>query len=320
MTNEIERFDINNTDNEKDFLLWSESLRSIKSSNLHALIVKYDQIISKRENNEKYTYIEELPFSLKLEEKRKVNYEDNREINQTILDIHVSPSKRKAAYVFINKLFIGFEMLNGQIYTGNEGKYYTELRLPHSNWKMIFIEKKIRNNFEGNKQVMQPIHRKSYSGIFQLKLVNLETQDTLIYTEETDSLSDQIVRIFSDLRLQYLPIREKEIEEIRKRELEQERERIETETKRLAEKTEKLKIQTEERRSNLKKEVFSHMEHLEEIKKVEDYLDSLQLIKFDKGNSQNIIDEYITKVRLSYPFDNFIKIIENWNEKWDENI
>jgi len=101
MLNNPQKYNLDNIDNEKKFTTWVRSLRSIKSSDLHSLILEHDRVEKKREENKKYSYIEELPFSLQLEENQKVNYEDIPK--QTILDLHVSPSKKKLAYTFINR-------------------------------------------------------------------------------------------------------------------------------------------------------------------------------------------------------------------------
>ncbi|GIN59863.1 hypothetical protein J8TS2_41820 [Lederbergia ruris] len=64
MTDNIRKYSLDNIDNEKEFTQWIRSLKTIKSTNLHALILEYDQVEKKREQNKKYSYIEELPPSL----------------------------------------------------------------------------------------------------------------------------------------------------------------------------------------------------------------------------------------------------------------
>src|SRR5690625_2007327 len=87
MSDNSRKYYLDNIDDEKNFTTWVRSLKSIKSTNLHSLILEYDRIEKKREENKKYSYIEELPLSLQFEEKQKVNYEDSPD--HTILDLHV---------------------------------------------------------------------------------------------------------------------------------------------------------------------------------------------------------------------------------------
>lgn len=204
MSDNPQKYNLDNIDDEKKFTTWVRSLKSIKSTNLHSLILEYDRIEKKREENKKYSYIEELPFSLQFEEKQKINYENSPE--KTILDLHVSPSKRKLAYTFVNRVLRGIELLGGQVYIGHKKDYYAELQLPYVSWKILLIEQSVRANTEGN---MQPVYRKKYSGILRFELINLENKKKLIYTDELESLANQLEAIFLDLRKEYLPIRDK---------------------------------------------------------------------------------------------------------------
>ncbi|MCF3943072.1 hypothetical protein [Oceanobacillus alkalisoli] len=311
MTDNTRKYNLDNIDNEKEFTQWVRSLKSIKSTNLHALILEYDQIEKKREQNEKYSYIEELPFSLQFEEKQKVNYEDIQD--KTILDIHVSPLKRKLAYTFVNRLLTGIELLGGQVYVGYEKDYNTELQLPYVSWKILLFERKLRGNTEGT---MQPIYRKNYSGSLQLELINLENKKKLIFTDEQKSLLNQLEAIFLDLRIEYLLIRDKKREERRKSEAEQELIRARHETEKLAKEQEKLKAQIDENRNVQKEEIFDHIEYLEKIKKVERYLHTLQSIPCDDEESKKILQDYVEKVQSLYNLNKFTNIIELWNSKF----
>ncbi|GIN96905.1 hypothetical protein J6TS1_27750 [Siminovitchia terrae] len=311
MTDDIRKYNLDNIDNEKEFTQWVRSLKSIKSTNLHALILEYDQVERERKQYEKYSYIEELPFHLQFEEKQKVN-EDYQD--KTILDIHVSPLKRKVAYTFVNRLLKGIELLGGQVYTEHEGDYYTELRLPYVSWKVTLLETKVRGDTIG---AMQPVYRKKYSGTIQLELINLENKKKLIYTDELESLLNQLETIFLDLRKEYLLIRDKKREERRKSEAEQELIRARHETEKLAKEQEKLKAQIDENRNVQKEEIFDHIEYLEKIKKVERYLHTLQSIPCDDEESKKILQDYVEKVQSLYNLNKFTNIIELWNSKFD---
>ncbi|MBU5267519.1 hypothetical protein [Virgibacillus proomii] len=312
MTENTRKYNLDNIDNEKEFTQWLRSLKSINSTNLHAFILEYDQVERKREKNEKYSYIEELPFNLQFEEKQKVNYEDYQD--KTILDIHVSPLKRKIAYTFVNRLLKGIELLGGQVYTGHEGDYYTELRLPYVSWKVTLLETKVRGDTIG---MMQPVYRKKFSGILQLKLIILENKKKFIYTDELESLLNQLEAIFLGLRKEYLPIRDKKREERRKREVEQELIRARHETEKLAKEQEKLKAQIDENRNVLKEEIFDHIEYLDKIKRIESYLHTLQSISGDDEETMEILQNYVEKVQNLYNLNKFTKIIELWNSKFD---
>lgn len=312
MSDNPQKYNLDNIDDEKKFTTWVRSLKSIKSINLHSLILEYDRIEKKREENKKYSYIEELPFSLQFEEKQKVNYEDSPD--KTILDLHVSPSKRKLAYTFVNRLLRGIELLGGQVYIGHEKDYYTELQLPHVSWKILLIEQKIRGNREG---IMQPVYRKQYSGIVRFELINLENKKKLIYTDELESLVNQLEAIFLDLRKEYLPIRDKKREERRKNEVEQELIRARHETEELAKEQEKLKAKIDEKRNMLKEEVFEHIEYLEKIKMVEKYLQDIQSILCEDKENKEILQNYVEKVQRLYNLNKFTEIIDLWNSKFD---
>ncbi|MEI3598624.1 MULTISPECIES: hypothetical protein [unclassified Oceanobacillus] len=312
MADNPQKYNLDNIDDEKKFTKWVRSLKSIKATNLHSLILEYDRIEKKREENKKYSYIEELPFSLQFEEKQKVNYEDSPD--KTILDIHVSPLKRKVAYTVVNKLLKGIELLGGQVYTEHEGEYYTELRLSYVSWKVTLFETKVRGDTIG---AMQPVYRKKYSGTIQLELINLENKKKLIYTDELESLLNQLEAIFLDLRKEYLPVRDKKREERRKREVEQELIRARHETEKLAKEQEKLKAQIDENRNVLKEELFDHIEYFEKIKKVERYLHTLQSIPCDDEESKKILQDYVEKVQSLYNLNKFTNIIELWNLKFD---
>mgnify|MGYP006865372539 CR=1 FL=1 len=312
MPNNPQKYDLDNIDDEKKFTTWVRSLKLIKSTNLHSLILEYDRVEKKREENKKYSYIEELPFSLQLEEKQKVNYKDIPK--QTILNLHVSPSKRKLAYTFINRLLRGTELLGSQIYIGYEKDYYTELQLPHVSWRILLIEQKIRGNTEGN---MQPIYRKKYSGILRLELINLENKNKLIYTDELESLVNQLEAIFLDLRKEYLPIRDTKREQRRKNEVEQELIRARHETEELAKEQEKLKAKIDEKRNILKEEIFDHIEYFNTMKRIERYLHTLQSMSCDNEETKKILQNYVEKVQSLYNLNNFINIIELWNSKFD---
>lgn len=278
MTDNIRKYSLDNIDNEKEFTQWIRSLKTIKSTNLHALILEYDQVEKKREQNKKYSYIEELPPSLQFEEKQKVNYEDNQD--KTILDIHVSPLKRKSAYAFVNRLLTGFELLGGQVYIGYEKDYYTELQLPYVSWKIQLFEKKVRGN---TKEVMQPVYRKNYSGILQIELINLENKKKFIFTDEA----------------------------------EQELIRARQETEKLAKEQEELKAKIDEKRNVLKEEIFDHIEYLDKIKKIESYLHTVQSISYDDEETKKILQNYVEKVQSLYNLNKFTNIIELWNSKFD---
>lgn len=312
MTDNIRKYSLDNIDNEKEFTQWIRSLKTIKSTNLHALILEYDQVEKKREQNKKYSYIEELPPSLQFEEKQKVNYEDNQD--KTILDIHVSPLKRKSAYAFVNRLLTGFELLGGQVYIGYEKDYYTELQLPYVSWKIQLFEKKVRGN---TKEVMQPVYRKNYSGILQIELINLENKKKFIFTDEAESLLNQLEAIFLDLRKEYLSIRDKKREEKRKSEAEQELIRARQETEKLAKEQEELKAKIDEKRNVLKEEIFDHIEYLDKIKKIESYLHTVQSISYDDEETKKILQNYVEKVQSLYNLNKFTNIIELWNSKFD---
>gem|GEM_PF-2317737 len=312
MPNNPQKYNLDNIDDEKKFTTWVRSLKSIKSTNLHSLILEHDRVEKKREENKKYSYIEELPFSLQLEEKQKVNYEDIPK--QTILNLHVSPSKRKLAYTFINRLLRGTELLGGQIYIGHEKDYYTELQLPHVSWRILLIEQKIRGNTEG---IMQPIYRKKHSGILRLELINLENKNKLIYTDELESLVNQLEAIFLDLRKEYLPIRDKKREERRKNEVEQELIRARHETEELAKEQEKLKAKIDEKRNILKEEVFEHIEYLERIKLVEKYLQDIQSVPCEDKENKETLQNYVEKVQGLYNMNKFTEVIDLWNSKFD---
>lgn len=312
MSDNPQKYNLDNIDDEKKFTMWVRSLKSIKSTNLHSLILEYDRIEKKREENKKYSYIEELPFSLQFEEKQKVNYENSPE--KTILDLHVSPLKRKLAYTFVNRLLRGIELLGGQVYIGYEKNYYTELQLPHVSWKILLIEQKIRGNTEG---VMQPVYRKQFSGILQFELINLESKKKLIYTDDLESLVNQLETIFLDLRKEYLPIRDKKREERRKNEVEQELIKARHETEELAKEQEKLKAKIDEKRNILKEEVFEHIEYLERIKIVEKYLQDLQSIPWEDKENKETLQNYVEKVQRLYNMNKFTEIIDLWNSKFD---
>lgn len=312
MVDNLWKYNLDNIDDEKKFATWVRSLKSIKFTNLHSLILEYDRIEKKREENKKYSYIEELPFSLQFEEKQKVNYEDSPD--KTILDLHVSPSKRKLAFTFVNRLLRGIELLGGQVYIGYEKDYYTELQLPYVSWKILLIEQKVRGNTEEN---MQPVYRKKYSGILQFELINLENNKKLIYTDALDSLVNQLEAIFLDLRNEYMPIRDKKREERRKNEIEQELLKARHETEELAKEQEKLKAKIDEKRNILKEEVFEHIEYLERIKKVEKYLQDIQSIPCDDKENKKILQNYVEKVQRLYNVNKFTEIIDLWNSKFD---
>ncbi|GIN59363.1 hypothetical protein J8TS2_36820 [Lederbergia ruris] len=250
--------------------------------------------------------------SLQFEEKQKVNYEDNQD--KTILDIHVSPLKRKSAYAFVNRLLTGFELLGGQVYIGYEKDYYTELQLPYVSWKIQLFEKKVRGN---TKEVMQPVYRKNYSGILQIELINLENKKKFIFTDEAESLLNQLEAIFLDLRKEYLSIRDKKREEKRKSEAEQELIRARQETEKLAKEQEELKAKIDEKRNVLKEEIFDHIEYLDKIKKIESYLHTVQSISYDDEETKKILQNYVEKVQSLYNLNKFTNIIELWNSKFD---
>lgn len=312
MVDNLWKYNLDNIDDEKKFATWVRSLKSIKSINLHSLILEYDRIEKKREENKKYSYIEELPFSLQFEEKQKVNYEDSPD--KTILDLHVSPSKRKLAFTFVNRLLRGIELLGGQVYIGYEKDYYTELQLPYVSWKILLIEQRIRGNTEEN---MQPVYRKKYSGILQFELINLENNKKLIYTDALDSLVNQLEAIFLDLRNEYMPIRDKKREERRKNEIEQELIRARHETEELAKEQEKLKAQIDDKRNVLKEEVFEHIEYFEKIKMVEKYLQDIQSRLCEDKEKKEILQNYVEKVQRLYNVNKFTEIIDLWNSKFD---
>nr|WP_286314234.1 hypothetical protein [Mammaliicoccus lentus] len=310
MSDNHQKYNLDNMDDEKKFTTWVRSLKSVKSTNLHSLILEYDRIEKKREENKKYSYIEELPFRLQFEEKQKVNYEDSPD--KTILDLHVSPSKRKLAYMFINKLLRGIELLGGQVYIGQEKDYYTELQLPYVSWKILLFEQKVRGNSEEN---MQPVYRKKYSGILRFELINLENKKKFIYTDGLESLANQLEAIFLDLRKEYLPIRDKKREERRKNEVEQELIRARHETEELAKEQEKLKAEIDEKRNSLKEEVFEHIEYLEGIKKIEKYLQDIQSILCEDIENKEVLQNYVEKVQRLYNMNKFTEIIDLWNSK-----
>jgi|SRR5690625_28872 len=312
MSDNSRKYYLDNIDDEKNFTTWVRSLKSIKSTNLHSLILEYDRIEKKREENKKYSYIEELPLSLQFEEKQKVNYEDSPD--HTILDLHVSPTKRKLAYTFVNRLIRGIELLGGQVFIGHEKDYYTELQLPYVSWKILLIEQKVRGNTEEN---MQPVYRKKYSGILRFELINLENKKKFIYTDESESLANQLEAIFLDLRKEYLPIRDKKCEERRKNEVEQELIRARHETEELAKEQEKLKAEIDEKRNILKEEVFEHIEYLEGIKKIEKYLQDIQSILCEDIENKEVLQNYVEKVQRLYNMNKFTEIIDLWNSKFD---
>ena len=150
-----------------------------------------------------------------------------------------------------------------------------------------------------------------------MELINLENKNKLIYTDELESLVNQLEAIFLDLRKEYLPIRDKKREERRKNEVEQELIRARHETEELAKEQEKLKAKIDEKRNILKEEVFEHIEYLERIKIVEKYLQDIQSIPCEDKENMEILQNYAEKVQSLYNLNKFTEKIDLWNSKFD---
>lgn len=100
MDKNLDSFSLSNIDNERAFLQWARQIKSIDSSDFHEMILDYDKIIKERERRERFSYIDDLPFSMQYTEKKKVNFDESIDVNKTILDINVSPRHRKK-YMFL---------------------------------------------------------------------------------------------------------------------------------------------------------------------------------------------------------------------------
>lgn len=311
LSQEISTFSVDNIDDRSSFTKWANTLKKIDSKILHEYIIKYAETIEVRENKEKFAYIEHLPFSLQREERAALKIEDQRESEKTILDISVSPARRKAAYLLFNQLIRGIEKLGGSVYLGYEKKMYTELTLSPVSWQIKLVELSERKSNDSTR-VMQPVHGRVPNGILQLEVCCLEGKKKNLYTNKNEPFSKQLVHIFEDLSEQYIYYRDKHIEEQRKEETAYQLKMQQEETRRLAEEANKLKIEISEKHKRLKEEVFQHKKEFEKILEINSYIEQLQQI-YGKSKGSESINEYIKNLQEIYNLESFSEVLIEWN-------
>ena len=66
---------------------------------------------------------------------------------------------------------------------------------------------------------MLPKHHRTFTGTIELDITNKQAKNKTIFTSEELSLSRQLVDIFSLFRKEYIPIRDKNVAEIKKESL-----------------------------------------------------------------------------------------------------
>lgn len=310
-------FPLSDIDDEIAFLNWVRKIKNIGSTDLHRAILDYDRIIKERERRKKFSYIEDLPFAMMMSEKKKVNFDDSIDIRKSILDIDVSSSMstRKKVYVFVNQLIRGIEKLGGHISTDNGYMVKFEIFLGPLCWDVKIFEKSRRDITNTDlKKKMLPKHHRTFTGMIEVDITNKQTKNKAIFISEGALLSSQLVDIFSLFRKEYIPARDKNVAEIKKRETEENLRRQKEETARLAKQALQLEQAIEQRKKQLMEEILNHQKEFEIIKKMDHYLN--ELIKVSETNERysKIVQNYVTAVRDIYNIDQFFGKVDLWNE------
>ncbi|MBU5363718.1 hypothetical protein KQI58_22120 [Enterococcus raffinosus] len=321
MDKNLDSFSLSNIDNERAFLQWARQIKSISSSNLHETILDYDKIIKERERRERFSYIDDLPFSMQYTEKRNVNFDDSIDVSKTILDIDVSPRHRKKVYVFVNQLIRGVEKFGGHVSTGYGQKMKFEVSLAPICWNIKIFEKSQRNSDTvDSKRKMLPKHHRTLNGVIELDITNEQTKRKTVFTSEQSTLSSQLVDIFSLFRKEYIPVRDKRIAESKAREAKEELRRQKEEIERLAQQALQLEQAIEQKRNHLIEEVITHQKEFEEIRQVERYLEELVKVSETDAKSSKVVEAYVAKVKSIYNIDNFFEKIDLWIKDMENNI
>lgn len=321
MDKSLDNFPLSNIDNEVIFLNWVKKINNIDSTDLHRTILDYDKIITERERRKKFAYIDDLPFAMMMSEKKKANFDDSIDIRKSILDIEVSSSMRKKVYTFVNQLIRGIEKLGGHISTDNGYKVKFEIFLGPLCWDVKIFEKSQRDIAKTDlKKKMLPKHHRTFTGTIELDITNKQAKNKTIFTSEELSLSRQLVDIFSLFRKEYIPIRDKNVAEIKKRELEDNLKRQKEENERLAKQSLQLEQAIEQRKNQLVEEVLNHQKEFERIKKIDHYLNELTKVSETDEKYSKIVQNYVTAVRDIYNIDQFFGKVDLWNENMKCNM
>lgn len=310
----IEKFSLEEIDDEKLFRHWVISLKKINKSYFHPKISEFNEIFQENAKMGKYSYLEKMPWDLKIEQERKLGIKKSytHQEKRNLLEINVSEKRLKSAYLIANQLIVGIEKLGGEL-TSVWQSDVAKLELSPLKFRFMITElTKRRKLVQG--ESMKPTYGRVSSGKLKLELKFDLEQKSYIYTTEDESFNQQLEDIFGTIRDEYLLLRDTENEKRRTKELEDKQQRLLEENKKLEE--EKVRIQKEinEVQNSLKQEVFAHKKKLEELLEIKSYTDKLRQVYSDV-ESLDKVERYIDKVNGLYSFKNFIEELKWWSDE-----
>lgn len=310
----IEKFSLEEIDDEKLFRHWVISLKKINKSYFHPKISEFNEMLQENAKMEKYSYLEKMPWDIKIEQERKLGIKKSytHQERRNLLEINVSEKMQKSAYLIANQLIVGIEKLGGEL-TSVWQSDVAKLELSPLKFRFMITELTKRRKLV-QEESMKPTYGRVSSGKLKLELKFDSDQKSYIYTTEDESFNQQLEDIFGTIRGEYLLLRDTEIEKKRTKELEDKHQRLLEENKKLEEEKVRIQKEIDEVQNSLKQEVFVHKKKLEEILEIKSYTDKLRQVYSDV-ESLDKVERYIDKVNGLYSFKNFVEELECWSNE-----
>ncbi|MGX9818180.1 hypothetical protein [Lactococcus lactis] len=310
----IEKFSSEEIDNERLFKHWVASLKKINVSYFHPKVSEFNDEIQERKKTEKYSYIEKMPWDLRLEQERKLgiarSFSHHPKIN--FLEINVSEKGLQNAYLIANQLIVGIEKLGGKL-TPTWQSETPKLELSPLSFRFIITELTKRRKLV-REESMKPNYGRISSGKLKLELIFDSSQKHYTYTTEDKNFNNQLEDIFESIRQEYILLRNKELEKKRIRALEEKNQRLLKENQKLEEEKTRIQKEIDEAQIAFKREVFIHKEKLEELLEIKIYTEKLKQV-YSGLESLDKIEQYIDKVNALYDFKNFVEELEWWSNE-----
>lgn len=314
----IEKFSSEEIDNERLFKHWVASLKKINVSYFHPKVSEFNDEIQERKKTEKYSYIEKMPWDLRLEQERKLGVARSfsHHPKRIFLEIDVSEKGLQNAYLIANQLIVGIEKLGGKL-TPTWQSETPKLELSPLSFRFIITELTKRRKLV-REESMKPNYGRISSGKLKLELIFDSSQKQYTYTTEDKNFNNQLEDIFESIRQEYILLRNKELEKKRIRNLEEKQQRLLKENQKLEEEKARIQKEIDEAQIALKREVFVHKEKLDNLLEISAYTEKLRQIYSDFDNFDKVKD-YIGKVKDLYNFENFLEELECWSDKAVKN-
>lgn len=275
MRSELEKVDF---ENEADFLKWCSTLK-VPSTETHfvAIIEEHAKEIRNREIRKKEKYIDELSFSASYSRKRTVSAKP-----MVVMDIDVSKSQEKRAYIFMN-YFIKSFMLGGGCVAVDEvskdNKDNTSIIWHNVRLSCRLFEQRVKYRDLKDKPygTMLPSYALVPTGRLIFIILDSDQKEILKVSDDNETkIEHDIQLLFIELRKIIIALSKKIEQENEIKRKENERSYHTWEMKWEAEKAEKEREEQRKQRENHRYQISKQISHWNELNKIKNYIEELR--------------------------------------------